>query len=30
MDRMKAEKSANDYVEVTLLINVNGVKALEN
>lgn len=30
MDQIKAEVSANDNVEVTLLIGANSVKALEN
>ena len=30
MDQIKAEVSANDSVEVTLLIGANSVKALEN
>ena len=30
MDQIKAEVSANDNVEVTLLIGANNVKALQN
>ena len=30
MDQIKAEVSANDNVEVTLLIGASSVKALEN